>query len=82
MAYEYPTALDYARLSVVALEACGESAGACLSRLEMAWHYVYLGDEAAALDEILLHQSPQMDSLTSGDQESHESEEESDEWEE
>lgn len=23
-------------------------AGACLSRLEMAWHYVYLGDEAAA----------------------------------
>ncbi len=48
MAYEYPTALDYARSSVVALEACGESAGACLSRLEMAWHYVYLGDEAAA----------------------------------
>ena len=48
MAYEYPTALDYARSSVVALEACGESAGACLSRLEMAWHHLSLGDYASA----------------------------------
>lgn len=36
MAYEYPTALDYARSSMVALEACGETAGALLSRLDSA----------------------------------------------
>ena len=48
MTCEYSTALDYARSSVVALEACGESAGACLSRLEMAWHHLSLGDYASA----------------------------------
>lgn len=48
MAYEYPTALDYARSAASALEACGESAGACLSRLEMAWHHLSLGDPASA----------------------------------
>ncbi len=48
MSCEYSTALDYARSSVVALEACGESAGAALSRLEMAWHYLSMGDYASA----------------------------------
>ena len=48
MACEYGAALDYARSSVVALEACGETAGACLSRLEMAWHHLSLGDYASA----------------------------------
>ncbi len=48
MSCEYSTALGYARSSVVALEACGETAGACLSRLEMAWHHLSLGDPTSA----------------------------------
>ena len=48
IASEYRKALDYARLAASALEACGETAGALLSRLDMAWCHLQLGDPESA----------------------------------
>jgi tetratricopeptide (TPR) repeat protein len=44
IASEYRKALDYARSAASALDACGETAGALLSRLDMAWCHLQLGD--------------------------------------
>ena len=48
IASEYRKALDYARSAASALEACGETAGALLSRLDMAWCHLQLGDPESA----------------------------------
>ena len=45
---EYRTALDYARSAASALEACGETASALISRLDMAWCHLQLGDPDSA----------------------------------
>jgi len=63
-AYEHSTALEYARSSVTALESCGEQSGACLSRLDMAWQYMYLGeyDEAKKILAIIRANFPSLGS--------------------
>lgn len=48
LAGENAIALSYSITAVAALEACGETAGALLSRLDMAWCHLQLGDPESA----------------------------------
>ncbi len=61
---KYSVAVEYALLAADSLSSCGEHVGACLSRLEMAWQYMYLGEyeEAKALLTIIRTHFPSPES--------------------
>ncbi len=60
----YSVAIEYALLAADSLSSCGEHVGACLSRLDMAWQYMYLGEyeEAKALLTLIRTNFPSQDS--------------------
>ncbi len=61
---KYSVAVEYALLAADSLSSCGEHVGACLSRLDMAWQYIYLGnyEEAEKLLALIRTLFPSQDS--------------------